>query len=653
MSLKKKISQVLKPSAKKPDPFENRLILSGLLKSLDSEKPDLTYISNKLNSLPLGESFLWDCLKFEKEQDQVKAAKLIVAIHSKGKNLLDDNTFFENLRRNLAFLSVDSSLLILEAINNSLLTEQFSFLTNDQLLCFLVEIHALYESALTRMVIKQTILNVLNSDLSSIEWSYEMGNLIYEKGDYEKAILYYSVYLIFNNSSSESFFNRGLCKYNLGTFDSAIADYQAALSLDQSNPVIYNNLGDSFYRQSRFTEAIALYDKAISINSSYLKAIYNRGLAFACLQDYEKAVEDFSEVIKLNSEFAEAYHIRGLAYDYLNMADKAIMDYEKALELAPDFAEARNHLEIIQSKQNPVQQLDNLTFDPGRHELISNHNLSDVIGYNSLKETLYETIILPIKRPDLSDKYLLQKSKGILLYGPPGCGKTFVSLALQKETGAKFFYVDNTILNMYVGNTENMIRSIFDAAKKNSPSIVFIDEIDGLIVKRDNSFDTQNWERKIVNQFLIEMSKLETDKQSCVYVIGATNLPWQIDKSFLRAGRLNEKIYIPGPDVTTREYLFRLYLEDLVTNEKVDYQRLALHTENFSTSIIKSICESIRASLMIKENKGKPVLLSTDMIWQKLKSTHPDLSDWLKYYERYRNEQNPFTGSIGFKTNCA
>jgi|GEM_PF-1717239 len=653
MSLKKKISQVLKTSAKKPDPFENRLILSGLLKSLDSEKPDLTYISNKVNSLPLGESFLWDCLKFEKEQDQVKAAKLIVAIHSSNKNLLDNTTFFENLRRNIVNLSADSLLHILEAINNSVLIEKKSFHTNDHLLWCLVEVHELYESAMTRMVIKQIILNVLNSDLLSIEWLYEMGNLLYEKVDYEKAILYYSIYLIFNGRSSECFFNRGLCKYNLGFFDVAVADYQAALSLDQANPVIYNNLGDSYYRQSRFTEAIALYDKAISINSSYLKAYYNRGLAFACLQDYEKAVEDFTEVIRLNSEFAEAYHIRGLAYDYLNMADKAIMDYERALKLNPDFDEARNHLEIIKSKLNQVQQSDTLSFDPGRHEMISNHNLSDVIGYDSLKISLYETIILPIKRPDLADKYLLQKSKGILLYGPPGCGKTFVSLALQKETGAKFYYIDNTILNMYVGNTENMIRSVFDDAKKNSPSIIFIDEIDGLIVKRDNSFDTQNWERKIVNQFLIEMSKLETDKQSCVYVIGATNLPWQIDKSFLRAGRLNEKIYIPGPDVTTRTYLFKVYLEDLVNNEKIDYQRLALHTENFSTSIIKSICESIRASLMIKENKGEPVLLSTDMIWHKIESTHPDLSDWLKYYERYRNEQNPFTGSIGFKTNCA
>ncbi|MCX6778017.1 MAG: tetratricopeptide repeat protein [Candidatus Micrarchaeota archaeon] len=275
---------------------------------------------------------------------------------------------------------------------------------------------------------------------------YHRGNDYYEKNDFDKAIENYNMAIVLNPNFAEAYFNRGLCYYNKKNYDRAIKDYDKSAELDPRNPIIYNNRGDAYYRKQDFEHAIADYDKALSLNDKYLKAFYNRGLAYACQQDYERAVEDFNKVIELNPEFSEAYHIRGLAFDYMQDYPKAIADYEKAVKLNPQFQEAINHLELAKQKASGAVSVGPdgaVTTTEGGGQTINavkllqkpNMNFKDVAGLEKLKEVINDSIVYPLLQPDLARKYGKLGGGGVMFYGPPGCGKTFIVKAAAGEKG--------------------------------------------------------------------------------------------------------------------------------------------------------------------------------------------------------------------------
>jgi len=254
---------------------------------------------------------------------------------------------------------------------------------------------------------------------------YQMGNDFYEKGDYDKAIENYNMAILLNPIFSEAYFNRALAYYQLKNFDKSIADYTKSMELDPQNPIIYNNRGDSFYRKQDFQSAVKDYDKAIALNPNYLKAFYNRGLSYASIEEYEKAVEDFTKVVKLKPDFAEAYHLRGLAYEYAGTLSSAIADYEKALELNPELAEAKTHLDGAKAKKDQEGKGGGGEGGTADIKMLSKPNMTfnDVAGMAKMKEEIREAVVYPMRNPELARKYGKLGGGGILMYGPPGCGK--------------------------------------------------------------------------------------------------------------------------------------------------------------------------------------------------------------------------------------
>jgi tetratricopeptide (TPR) repeat protein len=253
---------------------------------------------------------------------------------------------------------------------------------------------------------------------------YQIGNDYYEKGDYDRAIENYNMAILLNPVFSEAYFNRALSYYQLKNFDKSIADYTKSMEFDPQNPIIYNNRGDAFYRKQDFQSAVKDYDKAITLNPNYLKAFYNRGLSYASIEEYEKAVEDFTKVISLKADFAEAYHLRGLAYEYAGSMTSAITDYEKALELNPELTEAKTHLDGARSKKDQ----DGKGGGEGGTADIKmltkpNMTFNDVAGMAKMKEEIREAVVYPMRNPELARKYGKLGGGGILMYGPPGCGK--------------------------------------------------------------------------------------------------------------------------------------------------------------------------------------------------------------------------------------
>ncbi|MBI4399698.1 AAA family ATPase, partial [Candidatus Micrarchaeota archaeon] len=437
----------------------------------------------------------------------------------------------------------------------------------------------------------------------------------------DKAIENYNMSIVLNPKFAEAYFNRGLCYYNKKDFDKATEDYNKSADIDPKNAVIYNNRGDAFYRKQDFDKAIVDYDKAISINPRYLKAYYNRGLAYACQQDYERAIEDFNKVVELNPDFAEAYHIRGLAYDYMGNFDRAIADYDKAVELNPNFTEAINHRELAKSKKergdfSPGGDSGAVPTEPGQGPSLNpikllqkpNMNFKDVAGLDRLKEIIKDSIVYPLMDPDLARKYGKLGGGGILFYGPPGCGKTFIVKGAAGECKSAFINAKiSDILDMYVGNTEKNLHNIFETARKNSPCLVFIDEVEALGGRRDQ-MQQQPYQKMAVNQLLYEMDGIEAKNEN-VLVIGATNAPWDVDPALRRSGRFTKHVYVPEPDKKSREQLFKLYLAKLPTSKGIGYGRLARATVGYAASDVKTICEDAAAipwkEAFVSQQEGK------------------------------------------------
>ncbi|MFA5108332.1 MAG: tetratricopeptide repeat protein [Candidatus Micrarchaeia archaeon] len=443
---------------------------------------------------------------------------------------------------------------------------------------------------------------------------YHKGNQLFEKGEYDKAIESYNMAIILNPTFSECYFNRGLCYYNLKKFDKSIEDYAKSAELDPKNPVIYNNRGDAYYRKQDFANAISDYDKALSLNKKYLKAFYNRGLAYACQQDYEKAVADFDDVIKINPTFSEAYHIRGLAFDYMNKLEEAIKDYEKAIELNPQFDEAKNHLEIAKAKKDaggpapgapggPENPAGGAPGQPGQSQGINavkllskpKMNFKDVAGMSKMKEEIREAAVYPLVKPELAKTYGKLGGGGIMLYGPPGCGKTFIVKATAGECSSSFINAKvSDIVDMYVGQTEKNLHNIFETGRKNAPCIVFFDEVEALGGRREEMTGASQYLKMAVNQLLYEMDGLEANNVNLL-VIGATNAPWDVDPALRRSGRFGKTIYIPEPDFTSRKEIFKLHAKKLPVVPLMPWWFMALATDGYASADLKAISEEAAA----------------------------------------------------------
>ncbi len=436
---------------------------------------------------------------------------------------------------------------------------------------------------------------------------YEMGTDYLRRKEYDKAVEKFSTAIILNRVMSEAYFGRALAYYHLKEYDNALKDYTKALELDPKNPVIYNNRGDVYYKKGDLKAAIRDYDKAILYNPNYMKAYYNRGLCYASLEQYDKAIEDFTKTIELEPDFAEAYYLRGLAYEYSNMFDEAIADFQKALELDPLFEEARQHLETAKAKKeggdtsgSGGQQ------GSGDVRVIKDTGLTfkDLAGMEKLKEELRQAIIYPMENPELAREYGVLGGGGILMYGPPGCGKTYFVKAAAGEAKVAFINVKlSDILDMYVGNTEKNLHKVFEVARKNAPAILFFDEVDAIGGRRDaGGGEAGQALRSAINQFLIEMDGIEANNEN-VLVIAATNAPWDVDPALRRSGRFSRNIFVPPPDFKSRLEILKIHSRNKPIARNIAWHRLAMLTVGYSSADIKALVDKAATYPWIEAKK--------------------------------------------------
>lgn len=254
-----------------------------------------------------------------------------------------------------------------------------------------------------------------------------------------------------------------------------------------------------------------------------------------------------------------------------------------------------------------------------------------VAGMQELKRQLQNNVLDLIKNPDEYRRHHLSLPNGMLLYGPPGCGKTFFAERFAEEAGYTFIkVVSSDIASIYIHGAQEKIGKLFKSAKDQAPSILYFDELDAMVPNRDKTNNqSQSGE---VNEFL---SQLDNIGQFGVFVIGSTNKPESIDKAILRAGRLEKWFYIPPPDKEVRISLFELYLKDRPLDFGIDYALLAEMTQNYVSSDIKFLVDE--ASRKTIRDKGKRITM--DILKYVISHQKPTVSlDELTLYENIRRK---------------
>jgi ATP-dependent 26S proteasome regulatory subunit len=298
-------------------------------------------------------------------------------------------------------------------------------------------------------------------------------------------------------------------------------------------------------------------------------------------------------------------------------------------------------MRVIRGEKVEVSNPDNLE--------LPKITLEDVGGMDEVKRRLNIAFLAPLRNPEIMKLFGKSLRGGLLLYGPPGCGKTFIARATAGELGAKFLSVGLAeVLDMWIGNSEKNLREMFETARRNSPCVLFFDEIDALGRKR--SLTRHSAMAGVVNQFLAEMDGM-TNNNDGVFVLAASNHPWDVDVALRRPGRLDRTLLVLPPDRPARLDILRANVRDRPL-EKVDVEWLADKTGDFSGADIVHLCESA-AELAIEDSlatgRTRPIVM--DDFKRALKEVRPSVRPWFetaKNYAQFANEGGVYDDLLSY-----
>lgn len=274
----------------------------------------------------------------------------------------------------------------------------------------------------------------------------------------------------------------------------------------------------------------------------------------------------------------------------------------------------------------------------------------DVGGLDEVKKQIHRRIILPFQKPSLFQRFRRKAGGGILLYGPPGCGKTLIARATAGECGAKFFNVAvSDVLDMYIGESERKLHALFEQARQSSPAVLFFDEVEALGGKRQYSREATS--SKLVSQFLSELDGFAQNNDN-VLVMGATNVPWAVDPAFRRPGRFDRVMFVPPPDKLARASILESLLKDRPVVGEIKCREIAELTPGFSGADLRNLVESaVDEAIESSISSGREVPVAAEHLREALKNVRSTTNEWLttaRNYARYSNEAGQYDEVLEF-----
>ena len=387
-------------------------------------------------------------------------------------------------------------------------------------------------------------------------------------------------------------------------YEEATKQYQDVLQRSYGNTKAQSGLAAGYYYQQKYSAAIIVYEQMQNDIATADQLLYIKCLIKE--QSMEQAQSNYQQVLALNPGFADEEIDSHLRMPSAN--DIAGDDF--------DFGDDEEYL-----MEKPLLRF------------------SDVGGMEKVKEEISMKIIQPLKNPELYKAFGKKSGGGILLYGPPGCGKTFIAKATAGEIDAKFINIGlHDILDMWIGNSEKNLHEIFELARRNTPCVLFFDEVDAMGASRSDL--KQSAMRHVINQFLAELDGVASNNEG-VLVLAATNAPWSVDAAFRRPGRFDRIIFVAPPDEAARVNMLQTMLQTKPVGE-VDVKKIAAATADYSGADLNAVIDiAVEEKLRESMSKGSIQVLTTKDLLAAAKQHKPTTTEWFssaRNYALYSNE---------------
>ncbi len=436
----------------------------------------------------------------------------------------------------------------------------------------------------------------------------------------------------------------------MNSSDDSIRALEEALQFSPENIPLRRHLADTLYGLGRYGEAIGHYKELARQEPS--SGQWTVRLADCYLQNGQtgEAAVIIEGVVRGKNAPAEAHLLAARIALAEGETSSAVYHYKTAIDLNPDLEDAQltERLGIgARFEESDSEVIDGRirlgAGDMGDEPPVSVERprikFADVGGMEDLKEEIRLKILYPLQNPEIYKAYGKTIGGGIMMYGPPGCGKTHLARATAGEIGAGFISVGiNDVLDMWMGNSERNLHELFQTARNNSPCVIFFDEVDALGGRRSDMHGGSA--RQLINQFLAEMDGVEYSNEG-VLILAATNAPWHVDSAFRRPGRFDRVIFVPPPDQVSRAEIFQVLCQGKPTKD-VDFGYLAKKTDQFSGADLKAVVDlAVEAKLGEALKTGKPVPVSGKDIVKAAQRHKPTTKEWFataRNYALYANE---------------
>ncbi len=404
---------------------------------------------------------------------------------------------------------------------------------------------------------------------------------------------------------------------SFGRPDEAEVEYRAAGQLSPGNAGISFGLATAFYQQGKNSHAMVIVEDLIKnpqveprVRILYAKLLVRAGNADFASRQYRKAVEEDASLA--NAELASQVGAGG----------------ESEADESGEYSEGKVRASWEGSDEVPAVEIE-------RPKI----NFGNVGGLDGVKEEVRLKIIHPLKHPELYKAYGKPIGGGILMYGPPGCGKTYLARATAGEVNAAFVAVGiNDVLDMWIGNSEKNLHGIFESARAQRPCVLFFDEVDALAASRADMRTSGG--RHLINQFLAELDGVKASNEG-VLILAATNAPWHVDPAFRRPGRFDRILFVPPPDAPGRAAILRTLLHGKPV-DNVDHDAVAKKTDGFSGADLKAVIDvTIEAKLRASMADGVPKPITTKDLLAAAGQVKPSTREWFntaRNYALYANQ---------------
>lgn len=421
--------------------------------------------------------------------------------------------------------------------------------------------------------------------------------------------------------------------------DRAIEMLREALRVSPDNIPLRRHLAESLLNQGRADEAEAEYREALALDPHDLTL--KLGLAGAFLQQGKQSLAAviLEDVAKSPNAPAKAFVLHARLLFQAGDVEDAVKHYRQGIEKDPSTADQefadRLGIRSEESEEETSDEVvegrvraswDDPAADLGIEVERPSMKFNDVGGMESVKDEIRVKIIHPLNHPELYRAYGKSIGGGILLYGPPGCGKTYLARATAGEIAANFISVGiNDVLEMWIGNSERNLHALFERARSSTPCVIFFDEVDALAASRADLKTSGG--RHLINQFLSEMDGVERHNDG-VLILAATNAPWHLDPAFRRPGRFDRILFVPPPDAPARASILRLLCRGKPVQD-IDYDHLGKKTENLSGADLKSVVDiAVEAKLRDALKTGIPKPLTTKDLLASAGGVRPSTREW-------------------------